>query len=217
MNYNNIPEIQNNKFMHLDNWEKIDYIIDSAYVVFLDGKNATKYHNYDMISEKGFSYNLMEATKKVLNNFNIEYHLFAIMDEITIVFPNGLALKECFEDEYEDYILTLLNLYIYKEFSKYKDCPLKALMYRFDFNDLEELFKSRKVYGKYTALEYFIKEKLGKGNYKNNTPDDIIDELKKHNLYNEYLSLTHFYNGFEYHHVRSNDSWIDSLIEVDFN
>lgn len=178
---------------------------DSAYCIFLDGKDAVKHHDQDMMSDTGYAYRLMCVARLLLNKYNVECHLFSIMDEILFLFPSGKDLMEVFGEDTEDCILSL----VVAEFSmlsrSYNTGLVKGICYPVEKKDISKTVEFRRVCGFACALEYFAKEKLAAHNYRNKSEEQLIQVLKEKKLYDDFLSLGSFHSGYE--HIRGKDEF----------
>ncbi len=211
MRYEDIPEFEQYKYLHQEKFLQVDYLTDEPFVIFIDGKNATKNHNKDMLGETGYTYHLMMSAKNILKNYTGKYHAFAICDELTIIFENGIQLKQFLNEDCQDCSLSLFTLLFYNDFKKYDDCLFKTFMYKTKIENIQGIINYRRTMGYYTTLEYFAKEYLSKDKYCNCTPEQIIANLKEANIYENFLNAKQFHDGIEYHH---NEDWLDDLLEI---
>lgn len=211
MRYEDVPEFEKYKYLHQEKFLQVDYLTEEPSIIFIDGKNATKHHNKDMFNDLGYTYHLMESAKKVLKNYDGKYHAFAICDELTIIFENGLDLKKFLNEDCQDCSLSLFTLLFYNEFKKYDNCLFKTFMYKTKAENIKPIIEYRKTMGYYTTLEYFAKEHLPKNKYCNCSVEKIIENLKEANIYDNFLNATQFHDGIEYYY--SND-WLDNLLEI---
>ena len=198
--------------------EKIKQIIkidkDEPCVIFLDGKNITKTHNYDFYSKNSFTKNLIIAGKNVCKKYNLKCKMYAVIDEITFVFYSSKNLEKSFgEDNYESCLVLFVQEF-YKEFSKYADVLFKGVIYKTTPSNIDKIIDFRREAGKLTALEYICKDNNIKVFDKNK--EELIKELIKLKKLNEYENNIDFKNGIEDSYLVERDfdsSDVDDLID----
>lgn len=206
MEYKNIDCFSEYKDIHEEKIKQVIHIDeDVPCVIFLDGKNITKTHEYDFYSKNSFTRNLIIAGKAVCKKYNLKCKIYAVIDEITFVFYSSKNLEAAFgEDNYES-CLVLFSQEFYKEFSKYKDVLFKGVIYKTTSANIDRIINFRREAGKLTALDYICKD--NKIKVFDKSKDELIEQLINIGKIDEYENNLDFKNGIE-------DSY---LIERDFN
>ncbi len=169
----------------------------SSYAIFLDGKNATKNHEKDMISEDGFAYHMFCAIQEVVKQLNLPSCYYVAMDEATIFFRSGKEIIEASGENEEDKVLALFVSMFSIAFSSYDCCAFKGVIYPIRAYDVNKMIEYRKFVTGIVSKEYFVKEYYGKGNYVANDEADLDALLKKKHLYKKYLTTDIFRNGIK--------------------
>lgn len=196
MDYDKIPGCEEYADIQANKFSQMKRIENSPMVIFLDGKDATKKHNYQMLGAQGFSRVLMDSAKTVLRLYSGPYTLYSIMDEITCIFPEGLAFGDFLKEDTEGTALTLFCTRISKEFSKTYDCDFKGVLYYTP--DPGKEIELRRLAGQATALEYFAKEFLSSGHYHGKTIEEIKQEIKEAGLWEAWKQEDSFRKGIYY-------------------
>lgn len=196
MKYQDIPGFEEFRETYKEKIERIKHIQkDSAYVIFLDGKNATKGHKKDMLSQNGFTCHIMQSAEDVLKSPRISFTAFSIMDELTLYFPSGKELIDFFNDDDEDSILSLFTVMFCREFEKYDSCLFRGCIYKTD-QPVEKIIGLRKLCGQVTGLEYYVKEFLPKKDYIGKNTEELTKLLQSVNLYEDYYKRIHLREGY---------------------
>lgn len=194
MKYNQIQEFSKHKSV-FDN--KISQLRrpkkGQPLVIFLDGKNATKHHNYDMLSQESFTKWLVRSMKAILRGYEGIYEIYAIIDEITIVFHDSQEIAKFLNEDCIDSIYGLIMSRFTLEFNKHIPCAFKGAAYFTD--DISAEINYRKSIGHNTALEYYAKEYMDSKYYHQKSEQQIIEALKEHQLYDAFIENKAFRNG----------------------
>ncbi len=176
-----------------------------AGVIFIDGKNATKYHNKSML-DGAFCKNLVYAASMILNKYDVkDYYLYSYLDEITIVIPDICYLSRVMEEDNADCLLSLFSIMFYKHFSSYDDCLFKSCFYSINKHNISDLIAFRKLSASKTTLEYFFKEYCPDTYLQEHTADMIIKTLIKKGMYETYLENTEFREGIYVHYEKKDE------------
>lgn len=162
-------------------------------VVFFDGKNATKHHNHDMLSRESFTRWMIRSMRSILRGYQGAFEIYAIIDEITVIFHDSKSIAEYLNEDCIDSIYGLLISRFTLEFNKHILCTFKGSAYFTD--DIAGEINYRKSIGYYTALEYYAKEYMESQFYYNKNEAEIIDALKEHKLYDAFVENKAFHNG----------------------
>lgn len=165
-------------------------------VIFFDGKSATKYHNFDMISKESFTLWMIRSMRKTLKGYQGMYEIYAIIDEVTVIFYDSEEIAQFLNEDCIDAIFSLLMSKFTLEFNKHISCVFKGAAYFTD--DIKNEIAYRKAIGYYTALEYYAKEYMESKYYHRKSEQEIIDALKQHQLYDAFMENKAFRNGLYY-------------------
>lgn len=196
MKYNDMPFFKQYKCCIEEKKENLEFVeYGKSYVIFFDGQNATKNHNYDMFSKESFTYYLENAAAAVCNRYGLKAIIYAIIDEVTIIIPKDNNLIEKFGYDKMQEILTLFTQEVCRIFWKNVDCNLKGTMYQIKEENIDKLLALRKEVAKVLALEYFAKEYLDSSCYHEKSIEEIENALKENNLYDKYKDLETFREG----------------------
>lgn len=221
MFYSNIPGYENYEDIAKNKQSQLRRLsADRSLVVFFDGKSATKGHKYDMLSKNSFPSYMVQSIKNILEDYPGEYELFGIIDEVTVIFKDSLEIANYLGEDCVDSVFSLLMSRFTKKFNKHIDCDFKGVAYFISPENITREIEYRKLLGYYTALEYYAKEYLDSSFYHNKTPDEIVNALKSHNLYDNFFCNKPFYEGIHVSYKGSNAPDIDfskiCLEEIDF-
>lgn len=198
MKYENINgvsqynDIRENKIRQLRRPEK-----NKPLVIFFDGKNATKHHNYDMLSVNSFTAWMVRSMKRILTGYKGSFDIFAIIDEITVIFYDSESIAEFLNEDCIDSIYGLLMSRFTLDFNRHISCAFKGAAYFTD--DIKKEIECRRIIGTQTALEYYAKEFMKQEYYHQKTTDQIISALKEQGYYEAYIRSEAFRNGLYFH------------------
>ena len=133
-----------------------------------------EFKKYEYLRDEKLSQ--LRRFKKIIEKYKIECFIFAIMDEIIFIFPDGSKIENAFDVDCLDLLLTKILSDFQKLFLGYDDCIFKGVIYetKFGMQNAKEIIDFRRLSGHYTALEYFVKEFLEKDDYVNKTPEEEI-------------------------------------------
>ena len=121
-----------------------------ALVIFFDGKNATKHHNHDMLSRESFTRWMIRSMRSILRGYQGAFEIYAIVDEITIIFHDSEEIAKYLNEDCIDSIYGLLMSRFTLEFNKHIPCAFKGAAYF--TSDIAAEINYRKSIGYYTHL-----------------------------------------------------------------
>ena len=188
--YRHLFEEKNNQLKRFD--------MSAGYCIFIDGVKCTKYHNKDILSENGFTKHIFDTAKEIMEKYNIECYIFAILDEVSIIFPNSEKIENIFDVDCEELLLTKIISKFTLKFSKYDKCTFKGVIYKTSKGkeNAINIINYRRLVGMGTSMEYFAKEFLEKEKYINKNSEELREVLKENELLEKYEEKKFLYEGY---------------------
>lgn len=181
-------EYKNIKNKYYDLWK----VKDESYgeiedkkpvVIFLDGKNVTKYHDkYPMIGKYNFTEMMMHYGYELVKEIGADAVIYASLDEISFIFSDTDKLIHYIKDDSRSCIGSLFVQKFVEKFWKYKKAYFKSTVFNIDSENIGEWIEFRKAVGDNTGLMYVAKEYLPIDLYKDKSGIELEHLLRETGL-----------------------------------
>lgn len=172
---------------------------DEPIVIFMDGKAVTNNHKrFPMLGkENNFAKRLMECGEAFIKEINIDAILYAGIDELSIIVLNPKDMIYYFGvGDNIDYISTIFIQKFIERFWEYYKCYFKNITYNIKEENISRYLQYRKDVCYSGGLWYIAKEYLPKDKYRGLDFDEMIELLKKENLWDVFLKEDYIHEGY---------------------
>lgn len=155
---------------------------DRPLVLFIDGRDITKNHKtYHLMTGK-FMETMVQAAQSAAGN--ISCYIYALLDEVSIVFPNPRKLLQRNEYSYHDEVCGFFLQEFCKEFWKtYPEVRFHVKAYNLaSGQDIQEFFLWRKERSRLALLVYIAKDYFEPSIYRGKSAEELEAFLKEKGL-----------------------------------